>query len=117
MVARWRQAANGADRRRFARTGNRVRHGLSRSAELDQGGADPARRAGDQNLFAGDHPGLLQTFIWQCLDLPPKFPVVRRFLDFWELKLDGRLHSVRIGNAGPMIDGQWRHLGSEDLLH
>ena len=71
----------------------------------------------DVTYFMPDHPGLLQTFIWQCLDLPPKFPVVRRFLDFWELRLDGRLHSVRIDQAGPMIDGQWRHLGAENLLH
>ena len=29
-----------------------------------------------------DHPGILQSYIWQALDLAPRFPVLRRFLDF-----------------------------------
>ena len=28
-----------------------------------------------------DHPALLQSFIWQDLDLAPEFPVLRKFLD------------------------------------
>ena len=43
-----------------------------------------------------DHPSLLQTFIWQEHDLFPKFPELRRFLDFWQAKLDGALHSVTV---------------------
>ena len=30
-----------------------------------------------------DHPDLLQTFVWQELDIAPRFPVLCRFLDFW----------------------------------
>ena len=44
-----------------------------------------------------DHPGLLQTYVWQELDLAPQFPELQRFLDFWSRSLDGKLHSVRIG--------------------
>ncbi len=29
-----------------------------------------------------DHPDLLQSFVWQKLDLAPEFPELRRFLDF-----------------------------------
>jgi uncharacterized protein Usg len=36
-----------------------------------------------------DHPALLQSFIWQDLDLAPEFPVLRKFLDFWNRSLDG----------------------------
>ena len=43
-----------------------------------------------------DHPALLQSFIWQDLDLAPRFPVLVRFLRFWEANLDGKLHSVRV---------------------
>ena len=46
-----------------------------------------------------DHPALLQSFIWQDLDLAPAFPVLTRFLRFWEANLDGQLHSVRVCNA------------------
>lgn len=43
-----------------------------------------------------DHPQLLQSFIWQDLDLMPKFPVLRKFLNFWETSLEGKLYQVRI---------------------
>ncbi len=46
-----------------------------------------------------DHPAVLQSFIWQNLDIAPKFPELRKFLDFWTSSLDGRLHSVRVGAA------------------
>lgn len=47
-----------------------------------------------------DHPALLQTFIWQHLDIAPKFPELRKFLDFWSHNLDGKLHSVRVARLG-----------------
>ncbi len=46
-----------------------------------------------------DHPRLLQTFIWQELDLAPQYPVLRRFLDFWHQNIEGKLHSVRVANT------------------
>lgn len=62
-----------------------------------------------------DHPGLLQSFIWQHLDIAPKFPELRRFLDFWAREIDGKLHSVRIASAGliqparfSVLDGEFR---------
>ncbi|MEM6538426.1 MAG: usg protein [Pseudomonadota bacterium] len=45
-----------------------------------------------------DHKGILQSFVWQDYDLAPKYPVLRRFLDFWQRELDGPLHSVRVGS-------------------
>jgi uncharacterized protein Usg len=47
-----------------------------------------------------DHPGLLQTYVWQELDLAPRFPILRRFLAFWQRELDGKLHSVRVASTG-----------------
>jgi uncharacterized protein Usg len=46
-----------------------------------------------------DHPHLVQSFIWQELDIAPQFPVLRRFLHFWERNLDGKLHSVKVAQA------------------
>jgi uncharacterized protein Usg len=46
-----------------------------------------------------DHPALLQTYIWQALDLAPKYPELHRFLKFWESNLDGKLHSVRVASC------------------
>jgi uncharacterized protein Usg len=44
-----------------------------------------------------DHPAVLQSYIWQALDIAPRFPELHRFLDFWQRELEGRLHSVRVG--------------------
>ena len=46
-----------------------------------------------------DHPELLQSYIWQKLDLAPDFPELRRFLEFWSRNIEGKLHSVRVGQA------------------
>ena len=64
-----------------------------------------------------DHPGVLQTFIWQDLDLAPDFPTLRRFLDFWCRELDGRLHSVRGANAGLISPAEWRHAAALQHLN
>jgi uncharacterized protein Usg len=47
-----------------------------------------------------DYPALLQSYVWQEYDLLPKFPALNRFLHFWEAKLDGRVHSVRVAVRG-----------------
>lgn len=57
-----------------------------------------------------DHPGLLQAYIWQELDLAPRYPVLRRFLDFWSHNLDGKLHSVRVASLDLIDPGQLRHV-------
>lgn len=46
-----------------------------------------------------DHPALLQSYIWQELDIAPKFPVLGKFLAFWERELDGKLHSVKVDSC------------------
>ncbi len=43
-----------------------------------------------------DYPELLQTFLWQQLDLDPNFPRLTHFLDFWERNLDGQLYHVKV---------------------
>jgi uncharacterized protein Usg len=54
-----------------------------------------------------DHPAVLQSYIWQNLDLAPKFPELRKFLDFWSKSLDGKLHSVRVGAAELITPPRW----------
>ncbi len=62
-----------------------------------------------------DHPGLLQTYVWQDFDLAPDFPELRRFLDFWERSLDGKLHSVTVASAPLIQPAQMRWV--RDLAH
>ncbi|MCP5364566.1 MAG: Usg family protein [Hyphomicrobiales bacterium] len=46
-----------------------------------------------------DYPGLLQNFIWQNFDVAPDFPQLKRFLNFWQGNLDGKVHSVVVSAA------------------
>ena len=55
-----------------------------------------------------DHPVLLQSYIWQDLDIAPKFPNLMKFLKFWEANLDGRLHHVIVGAKEIISAGEWR---------
>jgi uncharacterized protein Usg len=64
-----------------------------------------------------DHPSLLQSFTWQKLDRSPDYPELRRFLAFWKKNLDGELHSVRVGQSGPLGRGRFRHIRHSQNLH
>lgn len=61
-----------------------------------------------------DHPGLLQTYLWQDYDLAPRLPVLHKFLDFWSHNLDGKLHSVKVAACNIITPGDWRQ--TEALL-
>jgi uncharacterized protein Usg len=58
-----------------------------------------------------DHPALLQEYIWQELDLAPRFPVLTRFLQFWERNLDGKLHSVKVAHAELVKPAEFKAVG------
>ena len=59
-----------------------------------------------------DHPVLLQEFIWQNYDLAPAFPELKRFLDFWEREIEGRINSVRVASSRIITPGRWRNAAS-----
>jgi len=64
-----------------------------------------------------DFPGLLQSYIWQNLDLAPDFPVLHKFLTFWECRLDGKLYSVRVASSGIVGPHEWHYAKGEFRLH
>jgi uncharacterized protein Usg len=64
-----------------------------------------------------DHPTLLQTFVWQTLDKAPVFPELRRFLDFWQRDIEGKLHSVKISHRDLIGPADWRVLDCAYPVH
>lgn len=64
-----------------------------------------------------DYPAVLQAYIWQEVDLAPEYPVLRRFLDFWDRELDGKVHSVRIATSRLVRPASIRHPGIWRQLH
>lgn len=63
-----------------------------------------------------DHPGLLQSYVWQAYDLAPAFPALTKFLLFWRDTLDGALHSVRVGHSGMIRPAEIALVGPEFRL-
>jgi len=64
-----------------------------------------------------DHPWLLQTYVWQDYDLCPNFPVLQRFLAFWQRQLEGPLHSVTVAHARLIKPAEIRPVDGEFRLH
>ena len=64
-----------------------------------------------------DHRSVLQTYTWQDYDLAPEFPKLREFLDFWQEKLDGPLHSVRYTHRKLVSPGEWKKVDGQFLLN
>ncbi len=64
-----------------------------------------------------DHPHLLQSFIWQQLDIGPDFPVLRKFLAYWTHNIEGKLHSVKVVHAPLVTPGRFRHAAVSLQLH
>lgn len=55
-----------------------------------------------------DHPSLLQTYLWQDMDVNPDFPVLLKFLRFWDREIEGKLHSVKIATCELIKPSEFR---------
>ena len=56
-----------------------------------------------------DHPGVLQTFVWQDYDIAPEFPVLGKFVQFWHDHIDGKLHSVKVATSSLVQPTRYQH--------
>ena len=43
-----------------------------------------------------DYENILQQFIWQTMDVKPKYPRVYRFLDYWHNNIDAVVNEIEI---------------------
>lgn len=64
-----------------------------------------------------DHPALLQSYVWQELDIAPRFPVLGGFLEFWQRELDGKIHSVTVDHTQLIAPTDWRFGTGELQIH
>lgn len=55
-----------------------------------------------------DYEQILQEFIWQDYDMAPKFPELKKFLSFWETKIEGKLHSVYVAKREIITSSDYR---------
>lgn len=64
-----------------------------------------------------DCRSLVQEFVWQHYDLFPQFPELKKFLAFWEERIEGPLHSVTVAHQRLIKPSELRLVGSEYTLH
>ena len=64
-----------------------------------------------------DAQSLVQEFIWQNYDLFPEFPELKRFLAFWQEKIEGPLHSVQVAHRRLIQPAELRSVSGEFTLH
>lgn len=69
------------------------------------------------HYFMPDHPSLLQQFVMQQYDIAPRFPELKRFLDFWTSDIEAVLHSVRLAHQHLIGPAEWRAVNGEIRLH
>jgi uncharacterized protein Usg len=67
--------------------------------------------------YMPDHPALLQSFTWQTLDLAPRYPRVRKFLDFWKAEIEAVIHSVRLATGEELAPARVRAATSWTMLN
>lgn len=56
-----------------------------------------------------DFEQIIQEFIWQEYDLAPQFPELKKFLSFWEKKIEGKLHSVYVAKREIITSCDYRN--------
>ena len=64
-----------------------------------------------------DFESLIQTYAWQAYDVAPDFPELRKFLDFWDEKLDATIQSVQYCHRELIRPGEWRNAEGEFQLN
>ena len=64
-----------------------------------------------------DYRSVINTFVWQNYDLAPDYPEMFRFIEFWQDKIEGPLHSVTYVHKKMIAASEWRSLKGEFILH
>jgi uncharacterized protein Usg len=67
--------------------------------------------------YMPDHPKLLQSFIWQTLDIAPEYPRVHSFLAYWRKEIEAVIHSVRLSTVGLVTPAKLRFADVMKTVH
>ena len=67
--------------------------------------------------YMPDHPKLLQSFLWQTLDIAPDYPRVHQFLEYWRKEIKAVIHSVRLSTVGVVSPARVRFLDVAETVH
>lgn len=51
--------------------------------------------------YMPDYPSVINEFMWQTIDLYPRFPRMKRFLDFWSQNIEARINQIYLTYSDP----------------
>ena len=57
-----------------------------------------------------DYSNVLNEFWWQTLDIPPKYPRMKTFVDYWNDYIEGIIHSLEIGHVEEFGPIKWTNV-------
>lgn len=60
-----------------------------------------------------DYPSLLQTYLWQKLDVSPELPGVIDFLEYWHQNIEAQIRATRVACTPIVSDREIRHARAE----
>ena len=55
--------------------------------------------------------------VWQDYDLAPDHPKLFGFIEFWQDRIEGPLHSIRFTHRKMISPGEWRNVVGEFRYH
>lgn len=64
-----------------------------------------------------DYPEIVQSFVWQFMDLAPDYPKLTNFLSFWETNIEGPIKSVNVAGRSLVTPAEIRHFMAGGHLH
>ena len=64
-----------------------------------------------------DYRSVLNSFVWQDYDVAPDYPVLFKFIEYWQTEIEGPLHSVRFTHRKLIRPGEWRNQVGEFRLN
>lgn len=67
--------------------------------------------------YMPDYRSLLQTFIWQFYDVPPEFPRLILFLDYWKHNIHAPIAEVTVCYSGIIRPISLRHIKADFSLN
>jgi uncharacterized protein Usg len=67
--------------------------------------------------FLPDYSSLLNEFMWQTVDLQPKYPRVTKFLDFWRREIDAVIKEVQLSDSRGMKPRSFRRIEEITIRH
>jgi uncharacterized protein Usg len=53
----------------------------------------------DVYYWMPDYENILQRFVWQTMDVKPKYPRIHKFLNYWHNNIDAIVNEIRISES------------------